>query len=41
MKDGLTGRMISSWGMMTAEQLAARKKAIEDAQKGGRRDAPH
>lgn len=40
-KEDVSGRMVFSWGMMTPEQLAQRKKAIEDAKKGGRRDAPH
>ena len=34
-KESLSGRIVTSWGMMTPEETQKRKKAYEDAQKGG------
>lgn len=34
-KDSLAGRIVTSWGMMSAEETQKRKKAYEEAQKGG------
>lgn len=32
-KDSLSGRIVTSWGMMSTEELRKRKKAFEDSQK--------
>ena len=39
-KDSLTGQVVTSWGMMSAEETQKRKKAYEDS-KSGDQPAPH